>query len=108
MSFGVCIDWISGHSKLNIMAKSSRMNWTEEKSDKFIELLYEMKAKEKDISYPKIREQMVSYGFPKRSDHQMKNHYDVSGRKIRTLQQLLRTSGVGYDAQTQLPIIDDK
>jgi len=84
------------------------MNWTEEESDKFINLLYEMKAKGEDISYPKIRKQMVSYGFTKRTNQRMKNHYDVWGTKIRMLQQLLRTTGVGFDAQTQLPVVDDK
>jgi len=52
------------------------MNWTEEETNKFIDLLYKMKAKGKDI-YPKIREQMMLYGFPQRTDQQMKNHYDL-------------------------------
>jgi len=84
------------------------MNWTEEETDKFIDLLYEMKAKGKDISYPKIREQMMSYSFPQRTDQQMKNHYNVWGRKIRMLNYLFSLTGVGYDAQTELPIVDDK
>uniref|UniRef100_A0A7C9AGH1 Myb/SANT-like domain-containing protein n=1 Tax=Opuntia streptacantha TaxID=393608 RepID=A0A7C9AGH1_OPUST len=90
------------------MPKGSRVNWTEEESDKFITLLFEMKVKGKDISYRKIREQMLLYGFPSRTDQGMKNHYDLWGRKIRLLQQLLGTSGVGFDAQTQLPIVDDQ
>jgi len=104
----MCIDWINCHSELNTMPKGSQVNWTEEESDKFITLLYEMKAKGKDISFRKIREQMVLYGFPSRTDQSMKNHYDVWGRKIRLLQQILGTSGVGFDAQTQLPIVDDQ
>ena len=102
------IDWINGHSELNTMPKGSRVNWTDEETDKFIELLYEMKAKGKDISYRKIREQMQSYGFPTRTDQSMKNQYDLWGRKIRLLQQILGTTGVGYDPQTQLPVVDDK
>ena len=82
------------------MPKGSRMNWTEEESDKFITLLYEMKAKGKDISFRKIREQMLSYGFPSRPDQSLKNHYDLWGRKIKLLYKILGTSGVVFDAQT--------
>ena len=105
----MCIDWINGHSELNTMPKGSWVNWIEEeKRQKFIELLYEMKAKGKDISYRKIREQIQSYGFPTRTDQSMKNHYDLWGRKIRLLQHILGTTSVGYDPQTQLPVVDDK
>jgi len=68
------IDWINGHSELNTIPKASRVNWIDEETDKFIELLYEMKAKGKDISYRKIREQMQSYGSLTRTDQSMKNH----------------------------------
>ena len=71
------------------------MNWTEEENDKFIDLLYEMEAKGKHISYLKKREQMMSYGFPQRTNQQMKNHYDIWGKKIRMLNHLLTLTGVG-------------
>ena len=102
------IDWIKDHSELNTMPKGTRVNWTDEETDKFIDLVYKMKAKGKDISFRKIKEQMQSYGFRIRTQQSLKNHYDFWGRKIRMLQQILGTTGVGYDPQTQLPVVDDK
>ncbi|KAJ8452941.1 hypothetical protein Cgig2_014704 [Carnegiea gigantea] len=90
------------------MATASRMNWKAEETDKFIELFCEMKAKGKDTSYSKIREQMKSHGYPGRSDQQMKNHYDGWDRKIKVLNLLLSLTGVGWDPIKQLPIVDDE
>ncbi|KAJ8422708.1 hypothetical protein Cgig2_002692 [Carnegiea gigantea] len=90
------------------MATASRMNWKAKETDKFIELFCEMKAKGKDTSYSKIREQMKSHGYPGRSDQQMKNHYDGWGRKIKVLDLLLSLTGVGWDPIKQLPIVDDE
>lgn len=99
---------VNDHSVLSIMATASRMNWKAEETDKFIELFCEMKAKGKDTSYSKIREQMKSHGYPGRSDQQMKNHYDGWGRKIKVLDLLLSLTGVGWDPVKQLPIVDDE
>jgi len=89
------------------MATASRMNWKAEETNKFIELLCEMKAKGKDTSYSKIREQMKSHGYLRRSNQQMKNHYDGWGRKIKVLDLLLSLTGVGWDLIKQL-IVDDE
>lgn len=97
---------MNAHSVLCNMA--SRMNWRTEETDKFIELLCETKAKGKDISFSKLREQMKAHGYPARSDQQLKNHYDGWGRKIKVLDQLLSLTGVGWDPVKELPVVDDE
>lgn len=50
---------VNNHSVLSIMATALRISWTVEETDKFVELLCEIKAnKGKDTSYAKTREQM--------------------------------------------------